>query len=87
MVAVEFADVGGGLAAYSAAVPIAFELCGAAAGSCRFAAARLDGNKVLVEAGATPDASRVRYCWGDSPVCNLFDRDGMPVGPFEVAIP
>lgn len=87
VVAVEFADVGGGLAAYSAAVPIAFELCGAAAGSCRFAAARLDGNKVLVEAGATPDASRVRYCWGDSPVCNLFDRDGMPVGPFEVAIP
>ena len=37
----------------------------------------------LAGAGA---ATRVRYCWGDSPVCTLTDTSGLPAGPFELAI-
>jgi sialate O-acetylesterase len=28
----------------------------------------------------------VRYCWGDAPVCNLYDAAGLPAGPFDVDI-
>ncbi|CEH57476.1 hypothetical protein XACJK48_8510001 [Xanthomonas citri pv. citri] len=31
-------------------------------------------------------ATRVRYCWADSPVCTLYDRSGLPAGPFEFPI-
>ena len=66
--------------------PAAFELCGAEAGTCRFVRAELRDGQVLLEdpGGATP--ARVRYCWADSPVCNLYDAAGLPVGPFEIAI-
>lgn len=86
MVTVEFADAGDGLVAYSSGAPIAFELCGKAKGSCRFADARLDGNTVRIEAAGLPDPARVRFCWGDAPVCNLYDRSGLPVGPFEAQV-
>jgi hypothetical protein len=38
-----------------------------------------------VPGGGAP-AARVRYCWGDSPVCTLFDRSGLPAGPFELNV-
>lgn len=85
-VVVTFGDVEQELVAYSAAGPIGFELCGAAQGSCRFAGARIEGTRVRldVEAGTAP--VRVRYCWADSPVCTLFDRAGLPAGPFELPV-
>ncbi|HWA01566.1 MAG TPA: sialate O-acetylesterase [Caulobacterales bacterium] len=82
-VIVSFADVEGALVAYSGA-PLGFELCGADEASCRFVGAVLHEASVTLEnAGA---ATRVRYCWGDGPVCNLYDRSGLPAGPFEATI-
>jgi sialate O-acetylesterase len=87
-VEVTLGDFAGELATYSARDPSAFELCGAAEGSCRFAGARLaGGGRVSLDAGGVPAPTRVRYCWADSPLCNLYDGDGLPVGPFEIAIP
>lgn len=80
-VTVSFRDVTGALTAYSGQ-PNAFELCDAKA--CRWANASLAGNQVSL-AGAG-NATRVRYCWGDSPVCTLTDSSGLPAGPFEVPI-
>lgn len=74
-----------GLVTYSAAQPIGFEVCGTAPGSCRFAAAALSGDDVLVVTGAGP-ADRVRFCWGDSPICNLYDGTGLPATPFELPV-
>jgi len=37
----------------------------------------------LSDAGS---ATRVRYCWGDSPVCTLSDASALPAGPFEVPV-
>jgi sialate O-acetylesterase len=84
---VNFAGIDGQLVTRSSAAPIAFELCGAQANSCTFVAAQIDGNRVILNSADGAVATRVRYCWGDAPVCNLYDGAGLPAGPFEVAIP
>jgi len=78
-------DFGQPLVTYSASQPIGFELCGAAQGSCRFVSATLNGSVVSLDAGGGP-AERVRYCWGDSPICNLYGKSGLPAGPFELPV-
>jgi sialate O-acetylesterase len=87
-VVVTFGDVEGRLATYSSRQAIGFELCGAAAGSCHFVTADVSGTRaVLPAAGVPADAlSRVRFCWGPSPLCNLSDGSGLPVGPFEMPV-
>jgi sialate O-acetylesterase len=78
---VSFKDVTGALTAYNGE-PNAFELCDAA--SCHWARATLAGDRVML---AEPGyATRIRYCWGDSPVCTLTDASGLPAGPFEVPV-
>jgi sialate O-acetylesterase len=85
-VAVEFADVTGKLIAYSAAEPIGFELCGSKPNSCEFASARIEGNRVLLSGGNVASATRVRFCWADSPVCTLYDEAQLPAGPFQIEV-
>lgn len=85
VVRVRFTGADQGLVTYNAAQPFGFELCGTAPGSCRFAPATLDGSDVLVAAG-TGAADRVRFCWGDSPICNLYDGTGLPATPFELRV-
>jgi sialate O-acetylesterase len=85
-IAVEFGDLERGLVAYSHDSPIGFELCADSPGSCRFAQSRIDGARILLSIPAASSPSRVRYCWADSPVCTLFDRSGLPAGPFEIPI-
>lgn len=85
-VVLPFAQVEQGLVAYSAARPIGFELCGDAAGSCRYAEARIDGARVVLDVPAGAEPTRVRYCWADSPVCTLYDGNGLPAGPFEFPV-
>jgi sialate O-acetylesterase len=80
-VEVPFRDVSGSLTAYNGA-PNAFELCDAK--SCHWARASLAGDRVLLTAPGT--TTRVRYCWGDSPICTLSDASALPAGPFELAI-
>lgn len=64
--------------------PIGFEACGAS--GCRFTAARLADPSTLLVA-AEPGDTKLRYLWADSPIANLFDREGLPVTPFEIALP
>jgi len=85
-VVVTFADVTGSLVTYGADVAIGFELCGAAAGTCRYAAGRVDGNRVVLPVAAGSAPTRVRFCWGQSPLANLSDGSELPAGPFELAI-
>lgn len=86
-VVVSFKDIGeGGLVAYGYDGPVGFELCGAERGSCRYVAARIVGDNVVLVATGKGRPARVRYCWANSPVCTLFDKTGLPAGPFELAI-
>jgi len=80
-VTVAFRDVTGALVSYNGP-PNAFELCDNS--RCRWARATLAGDHVtLSDAG---NATRVRYCWGDSPICTLSDGSELRAGPFEVQI-
>ena len=85
-VVVSFAAVEGALAAYSSNRPTAFELCAADQSSCRFVDATLQTDRVVLDADGIENPTRVRFCWGDAPICNLYDRSGLPAGPFEIAI-
>ncbi|MBV8803570.1 MAG: hypothetical protein JO042_00960, partial [Sinobacteraceae bacterium] len=85
-IAIEFADVERSLVAYSHRDPIGFELCAEGPHTCQFAQARIDGTKVLLAIPSGVPPTRVRYCWGASPVCTLYDLAGLPAGPFELPI-
>jgi len=85
-VVVSFEAVEGALAAYSSNRPTAFELCAADQGSCRFVDATLQTDRVVLDGSGFENPTRVRFCWGDAPICNLYDRSGLPAGPFEIAI-
>jgi sialate O-acetylesterase len=48
-----------------------------------WAEAKLEGkNIVTVSSPQVPKPVAVRYAWGDNPVVNLQDRNGLPVTPF-----
>ena len=84
-VTVSFANTAEGLVAYEVNRPISFQLCDAS-GTCTFADAALKGNTVVIDAGKMPAATAVRFCWADSPICNLYNSAGLPAGPFELPI-
>lgn len=83
-VAVSFSDLASGLRVYSADRPIGFELCDAAR-HCGFVDAAVEGDQVVLVAPAERRAV-VRFCWADSPVCNLYNSEGLPAEPFELEI-
>lgn len=78
---VSFSRTGQGLVTQSGLRPLGFELCGTI---CTWADARLDGDTVVLD--AVPGATKVRYAWAGAPVVNLYNRDGLPVSPFEITI-
>ncbi|MBB3348413.1 sialate O-acetylesterase [Sphingomonas sp. BK069] len=80
-----FTGATGALSARGAAQAIGFELCGAAAGSCRFAAGTVTGDTVTLAGDGQP-VTHVRYAWAETPVVNLFDEAQLPVGTFDVPV-
>ncbi len=85
-VIVSFTDRAGALNVIGARDPTGFELCGDDQPSCRYVRAQLtpDGDVRLDNSAGGP-ATRVRFCWADSPLCNLYDAE-LPVGPFELSV-
>jgi len=84
-VVVTIGDVEQRLLTGSSRQAIGFELCGAAKETCRFASATVEGDRVVIPFEGAPPA-RVRFSWGGSPIVNLWDESGLPVGPFEIAL-
>mgnify|MGYP001440348411 CR=1 FL=1 len=76
---IAFEGVEEGLMTVSADTGIGLELCDA--GTCHFAPAALDGEGLVIKAGDAP-ISQIRYCQGAAPLCNLFDGNSLPAGPF-----
>lgn len=73
------------LIAVGASRPVGFELCGSD-NDCRFVDAVLEGGEVILS-GARPADLKVRFCWADSPLCNLYGPAGLPAAPFELDTP
>jgi sialate O-acetylesterase len=46
------------------------------------ATALLDGATVVVSSPSVAEPAFVRYGWANSPVCNLFNGEGLPASPF-----
>lgn len=54
--------------------------------ACTWAEGQLAAGGLRVTSPAAPTAAQVRYCWADSPICNLYGPDDLPATPFELAI-
>lgn len=88
-----FQQTGGGLSAgvstkatSGAPVPAANELKGfAIAGADKkwvWAKAQINGNTVVAWSDEVPRPVAVRYAWASNPVCNLYNKEGLPASPF-----
>ena len=75
-----FDQVGGGLESREGDLT-GFEVAGA---DRRFvsASARIDSGNVVVSSPEVERAVAVRYGWSGSPVCNLYNAEGLPASPF-----
>lgn len=47
-----------------------------------WAQATIDGNSVVVWSDKVANPAAVRYAWADNPICNLYNKEGLPVVPF-----
>jgi sialate O-acetylesterase len=79
-VRIRFQDVGGGLAMHGETLQ-GFTIAGADKKFHR-GVARIEGNTVMVSSAEVEAPVAVRYAWGDSPECNLFNKEGLPASPF-----
>jgi sialate O-acetylesterase len=46
------------------------------------ATARIEGDSVVVSSSEVDTPAAVRYAWGNSPDCNLYNEEGLPASPF-----
>ena len=46
------------------------------------AQAAIDGDAVVVSSAQVPNPKAVRYAWAQSPIANLYNKDGLPASPF-----
>jgi sialate O-acetylesterase len=49
------------------------------------ATAQIEGATVVVTSPSVPEPVTVRYGWANSPLCNLFNGEGLPASPFTSA--
>ena len=76
-----FAHVGSGLVAQADAGLRGFAIAGSDH-KFHWADARIVGDSVIVSSHDVSSPVAVRYAWGDSPRCSLFNKDGLPASPF-----
>ncbi|MFN3668219.1 MAG: sialate O-acetylesterase [Brevundimonas sp.] len=65
---------------------IGLQLC-QDAGVCVWAAGRVENGALRVDKPEGLRATSVRYCWADSPICNLYGREDLPATPFQIRLP
>jgi sialate O-acetylesterase len=78
---VSFKHVGGGLVAKGGDKLQGFLLCGDDKKWVR-AEAAIEGETVVVKSDKVPAPKFVRYAWERNPVCNLYNKEGLPASPF-----
>lgn len=86
-VTVRFAHTGTGLVSRAWNKAIGFSLC-TADNQCHWVDGVVGKDAVtmtLPKLGKTV-LSKVRFCWADSPMCNLYSAEGLPAVPFEMDI-
>ncbi|MDP6636588.1 MAG: sialate O-acetylesterase [Phycisphaerae bacterium] len=56
-------------------------------GKWKWASAKIENDTVLVSSPDVPKPAAVRYAWADNPVCNLYNKAGLPASPFTTENP
>jgi sialate O-acetylesterase len=77
---IRFHHIGTGLEAQGSALR-GFAIAGADR-KFYWADAVIDGNSVIASSPNVAAPVAVRYAWGDSPECNLSNKEGLPASPF-----
>jgi len=77
----DFEHVGGGLAARGGEPLKGFAVAGAER-KFVWADAKIDGNTVIISSNEVSVPVAVRYGWANNPVCNLYNKEGLPASPF-----
>lgn len=78
----KFDHVGGGLDTFDVNTPIGFTIAGEDKAFHHATAKIVDKNTIEVHAEAVQNPVAVRYAWADNPVCNVQNREGLPLTPF-----
>lgn len=77
---IRFLHTGSGLAIHEDALK-GFSIAGADK-KFHSAVARVEGDSVVVSSAEVESPAAVRYAWGDSPECSLYNKEGLPASPF-----
>ena len=80
-ITLEFEHVGGGLVAEGGEPPKGFAIAGADR-KFVWADAKIEGDTVVVSSDEVSEPAAVRYGWANNPVCNLYNKEGLPASPF-----
>jgi len=80
-IVLQFDSVGGGLVAGRGRALKGFAIAGADR-KFVWADAKIVGDGVVVSCDEVSEPVAVRYAWADNPVCNLYNKEGLPASPF-----
>ena len=81
-ITISFTHTGGGLVTGDGEEPQEFAIAGTDK-KFVWAAAKIEGDKVVVWSDEIKDPKYVRYAWADDPVNpNLYNKEGLPASPF-----
>lgn len=76
-----FDHVGNGLETRGSPNLLGFSIAGADK-KFYWADAKIVGNLVVIQSPQVPQPVAVRYAWASNPVCNLYNKAGLPASPF-----
>jgi sialate O-acetylesterase len=83
---ITFKHVGRGLVAGAPESKVAEALKGfaiaGANGKFVWADAKIEGDAIVVSSDKVAEPKAVRYAWASNPICNLYNKDGLPAVPF-----
>lgn len=80
-IVLDFEHIGSGLVAGGGEPLKGFAVAGA---DHKFvwADAKIDGKTVVVSSTEVSEPAAVRYGWANNPICNLYNKEGLPASPF-----
>lgn len=81
-VLVHFDHVGGGLDTFDVKAPIGFAVAGEDGKFVNASAKIVDKDTMEVWADGISAPAHVRYAWADNPICNVQNKEGLPLTPF-----
>lgn len=84
-ITIRFDHVGAGLIAREWDRAVGFQLC-TAPNDCRYTDGKVSRDTVTLDDTPKVKAASVRFCWADSPLCNLYSQEGLPAVPFEMPV-